>query len=161
MKQIFIIFLLFYSVIFSYGKTLNGNVKDVLSGDFIMVSTPSADFHVRLNHIDAPDDGQSFFQSSKRYLSKLIFKKNIVIKIEGNDIHRTPLVTIYHRNKNINKLMVSKGYAWWYYFYNTDMTYLNLEESAKRKRKGLWHKENPIEPFIYRETLRKNKVIIR
>jgi len=159
MKCVCIGLFFFTTVIFSQG--FEAKVVDILSGDFIKASTPSGDQFIRLNHIDAPDGGQPYFQNAKRYLSKLIFKKKVTIKIEGKDVHGTPLATIHVYHKNINKTMVSKGYAWWYYFYSTDMTYLAIEETAKRRRKGLWKSKSPEEPWLYREKLRRKASTIQ
>ena len=155
MKIRVIISLFSLIVSMTYGSAITGKVIDILSGDVIKVSTPSGNRILRLNHIDAPEYGQPYYQNSIRCLSKLIYKKKVLVYIEDEDLLNTPLVTIIFNTKNINKEMVAEGYAWWYSFYSTDLAYLDLERNAKKEKIGLWcHHEQPLEPWIYRERRR-------
>jgi endonuclease YncB( thermonuclease family) len=46
--------------------------------------------------------------------------------------------------------MIQQGYAWWYKKYSKKTEYGLLEEAAREEKKGLWIKQNPIEPEKYR-----------
>lgn len=154
MKCRFLIGWLVLTTVLIMGYSIKAKVTDILSGDVIEVSTPSGNKMIRLNHIDAPEYGQPYYQNSIRCLSKLIYKKTVLIEIEDEDLLHTPLATIYVNHHNINKEMVSKGYAWWYSFYSTDLSYLELETKAKHNKEGLWCHKHPLEPWIYREKRR-------
>lgn len=47
----------------------------------------------------------------------------------------------------LNQEMVRAGYAWWYRKYSTDRSLADLEDEARRNRRGLWEAPNPVPPW--------------
>ena len=61
-------------------------VTAVTDGDTIKCTDTNKSTHViRLSQIDAPEKKQNFGTASKNALSSLIYKKQVVIKVTGQD----------------------------------------------------------------------------
>ena len=127
-------------------------VTAVSDGDTIKCTdTNKSTRIVRLSQIDAPEKKQSFGTASKNALSTLIYKKNVDIKVSGQDQYGRNIGEIFLGNTNINKVMVSNGFAWAYKEYVTDPEYNALESNARNNRLGLWIEPNPLYPSIFRK----------
>lgn len=128
-----------------------GKVISISDGDTITILKDSRQqIKVRLASIDAPEMGQPFGTQAKKFTSKLIFGKQVLIKDEGSDQYNRVLGTVYLGSQNINKAIVYNGYAWAYRRYIKDTSYISLEEDAKLHRRGLWSDKNAISPEIWR-----------
>ena len=127
-------------------------VTAVTDGDTIKCTDTNKSTHViRLSQIDAPEKKQSFGTASKNALSSLIYNKHVVIKVTGQDQYGRNIGEIFFENNNINKIMVSNGFAWAYKEFVTDPEYNALESDAKNQRLGLWIEPNPLYPSIFRK----------
>lgn len=73
------------------------------------------------------------------------------IKVSGKDQYGRNIGEIFLGNTNINKVMVSNGFAWAYKEYVTDPEYNALESNARNNRLGLWIEPNPLYPSIFRK----------
>ena len=107
---------------------------------------------IRFDQIDAPESGQDFGSAAKQALSNLIFGRTVNLKIKTTDKYGRTVAEVFHNNKNINKEMVKKGYAWAYREYMTDNEYLTLEAQAKAQKLGLWSQPNPTYPSNFRKS---------
>lgn len=129
---------------------------------------------IRLTGIDAPEmrgniPGQPFAEESKRYLNKLIWKKKVDIRIVGTDQYNRVLAFAYLRHisfipgwrfgVNINFQMIKEGLACVYtgrdakYDGNQEKL-MELEETAKRKRLGMWKFNNTVTPMQHKRNHR-------
>lgn len=137
-------------------------IANVIDGDTVVVKKNGNMLKVRLDAIDAPEDGQDWGDSSKYGLIKLIGGKQVHLEEHGVDGHGRVVGTLYIWNDdknewmNINERMVILGHAWVMRRYYTHLpksrqTKLNqLERWAKSKKMGLWRNQNPIPPWQYR-----------
>ena len=145
MKAILLFFLIM-SGLFGF----EGKVIRVSDGDTIVVLTQDKEqIKVRLNGIDAPEKKQSFGKQSTKFLSNLVAGKTVEIKKEGNDRYGRTIGTIFLNGIDINKEMVSSGYAWAFRKYSKK--YAPDESNAKHKKLGLWAEEDPTAPWEYRK----------
>ena len=76
------------------------------------------------------------------------------VDISGIDKYGRKLGRLYWQGKDINRQMVSAGYAWVYDKYVTDISFYDDQESAKKFKKGLWIDGDSIEPWRWRELKR-------
>ncbi|WP_313717391.1 thermonuclease family protein [Kaistella carnis] len=111
---------------------------------------------IRLEHIDAPEKKQAFGTVSKKKLSDLAFGKTVTIISKGKkgnfDRNGRMIAEIYTKEKTcLNKEMLKTGLAWHYKKYSTSAEYAQLENTARKKRVGLWADKNPIAPWNFRK----------
>jgi endonuclease YncB( thermonuclease family) len=115
-----------------------GRAKD---GDSLMVG----DTEVRLFGIDAPEFDQSCTRNGQSWscgsaaadqLMRLVTGKDVRCTSMGLDQHGRTLGRCMIGTTDINRTMVSTGYAVAYRHYSAD--YVSAEESAKALKRGLW-----------------------
>lgn len=105
-------------------------------------------YKVRLQGIDAPELRQEFGKEAKEYLSSLIKGKEIKAIIEDKDKYNRYVATIYLNKMDINRALVSNGYAHAYKEYSTK--YIQDENNARKRNLGLWQSDNVISPAKFR-----------
>lgn len=128
-----------------------GRVVGVSDGDTIIVlSLEKKQTKLRLDSIDAPEKNQDFGQASKKYLSGLVFKKQISYEAVDTDKYGRTVAKVYSEGKLINLEMIKAGMAWVYVKYAKDQAYFDAEKAAKDSRLGLWDQPNPVPPWEFR-----------
>ena len=130
-----------------------GKVK-VVDGDTIK----SGKIKIRLHGIDAPEAKQtcknhddikySCGYRSTVFLKSLINKNQIKCTIKDKDRYGRLIAVCFSGEININATMVREGWAIAYRYYSKD--YVNEEEIAKAKKKGIWQ-GSFVEPYIWRK----------
>jgi len=92
-------------------------VNRVIDGDTIVIEN---DIEIRLIGVDAPEQGECFYQEATDVLTELVEGKNIYIKkdVSGKDNFGRLLRYIFVANENsfvdnlfVNKYLIEKGYA--------------------------------------------------
>lgn len=115
-----------------------GQAKD---GDSLMVGSRE----VRLFGIDAPEWDQPCTRAGKPWacgqdaadqLSKLVTGRQVSCVPVNTDEHGRAVARCSVGSTDVNRAMVSSGYATAYRHYSTD--YVSAEESAKAAKRGLW-----------------------
>jgi len=144
------LFLAFLFCTSGYTQTYHGTIIHVADGDTFTFQTAEGSFRVRSFGIDAPEGTQPFGKESKEFLSKYLNKK-AVLKVNGTDRYHRKVGTLYINGKDINLLCVKGGYAWHYKRYLSSQKYAAAQESAKKKKLGLWALPNPVQPWNWRQ----------
>ena len=131
--------LLFSSPAFAQAPVFGpGQAKD---GDSLMVG----DKEVRLFGIDAPEfdqsckrDGQDWNcgASAAERLAQLVNGKSVVCSTVGTDQHGRALGRCMVGATDVNRAMVSSGYAVAFRRYSSD--YVSAEDSARVTKRGMW-----------------------
>lgn len=114
-------------------------VERVIDGDTIVLED---DIKIRLKGINSPEKGMLYSKESTDFLINLLENNSIKIKHYGQDKYGRYLGYIFIENKNLNELLVRKGFAHIYY-YEEDEYYnklLRAEEYARRNNLGIWKK---------------------
>ena len=151
MKVIHLFFLLFIST-FCFSEYLeNLAIKKVVDGDTVHFFHNEEVYKVRLIEIDAPERNQPFGNDSTDYLKSLLREGRVNIEISGTDRYGRKLGRLYWKGENINRAMVSAGFAWVYDDYVTDLSFYDDQNRARYLEKGLWNDENPIAPWNWRK----------
>ena len=110
---------------------------------------------MRLAYIDAPESKQAYGKQSTQILRDLILNRWVIVEITDNDRYGRQVGLIFRRGKNINQELVKRGAAWVYVDYIRDpklkAQFLALQDTAKRKKRGLWQASRPVHPSTYRK----------
>ncbi len=138
-----------------------GNLKRVVDGDTFYLKTGSDNsIKVRMAFIDAPELNQPFGKDAKAFLKKIEGQK-VAIDVKSKDRYGRHVAILFHRNADINLLMIENGYAWVYTKYLKYASipmrnkYLQAETLAKENALGLWQTRNYIAPWEWRKHSRK------
>ena len=140
-----------------------GNLKRVVDGDTVYLKTGSDNsIKVRLAFIDAPELNQPFGKDAKAFLQKIEGQK-VAIDVKSKDRYGRHVAILFHRDADINLLMIENGYAWVYtkYLKYASMPirnkYLHAEFLAKENALGLWKMNDYIAPWEWRKHSRKRR----
>lgn len=123
----------------------------VLDGD----TFKSGETRVRLWGIDAPEKGQPYADEARARLKELIEGKAVRLEWKDKDQHAREVAIVYAGSTNINLQMVKDGLAWHYEYFAPDAEDLAAaEKAARKKRKGLWADDEPVNPYEFRKKSR-------
>ena len=129
----------------------NLKIKRVVDGDTVHVFYQDEVYKIRLTEIDAPERDQPYGSNSTEYLKSLLKEGMVDVDISGTDRYGRKLGRLYWRGKDINRELVSAGYAWVYDQYVTDNSFYENQSKARNSKKGLWEDQNPLEPWNWRK----------
>ncbi len=140
----------------SRSDVITGKVQEVLEGDTLTVKLEGSENteKIRIYGIDAPDEGQKFFEESKKFLTENINNKEVKVEILTEDNQGFKVAKIYMDNEQpIGNMIIKEGYAWWDEENAKEETELKkLCASAIREKKGLWADPTPLAPWDYRKS---------
>lgn len=133
-----------------------GRVVGVSDGDTIEVMRAGRAVRVRLQGVDCPESRQAYGTRAKQFTSELVFGKTVAVQVHGTDQYGRILgEVILPDGRSLNRELVRNGYAWWYRRYSDDPVLQQLEEEARRERRGLWREKNPTPPWEFRRERRQ------
>lgn len=128
-----------------------GRVLNVVDGDTIDVRISwFRKARVRMLYIDAPESKQSRGEHATRFVKRHA-KGNTVLLVcaKNNDRYGRILAEVFcaHLRHSLNLTMVENGLAW---AYNGTKAYTVAQQTARRKKVGLWHDRRPMNPAEWR-----------
>lgn len=136
---------------------IKGKVKAVYDGDTIgMEGKDGKLLAIRLQAIDAPDNGQNYGRAARKSLSGLIEGKSVVAVIHGKDDLGRFIANIYVDGDDIGLKLLEAGLAWHFKKYSYDQAandrkrYAQAEVQARAERRGLWEDKSPVPPWEFR-----------
>lgn len=152
-------------------RSIDGTVIKVADGDTITVQDSlGTKVKVRLYGIDAPETeksnkrtgrvskpGQPHGQEAHAALAGKVDRQRVRLDVMNIDRYKRAVALVWLGGRNVNREMVSEGYAWAYRHYLDRAhasEYLGAEEAARRVRRGLWQEANPLPPWEFRKALR-------
>ena len=151
MKILYLIGVLLISQV-SKAEYLEGlKIKKVVDGDTVHVFYQDEVYKIRLTEIDAPERDQPYGSNSTEYLKSLLKEGMVDVDISGTDRYGRKLGRLYWQGMDINRELVSAGYAWVYDQYVTDNSFYENQIKARNFKKGLWQDKNPLEPWNWRK----------
>ena len=151
MKTLILIGALLVSQVSNAEYLENLKIKRVVDGDTVHVFYQDEVYKIRLTEIDAPERDQPYGSNSTEYLKSLLKEGMVDVDISGTDRYGRKLGRLYWRGKDINRELVSAGYAWVYDQYVTDESFYKDQSKARKLKKGLWLDQNPLEPWNWRK----------
>lgn len=134
-------------------------VIEVYDGDTIKAKTNKGEeIKVRLACIDAPEMAQEpLGKDAQKRLQRLVpINSSVKLRVVDQDNYGRFVAEIYKGNTLINLKMVKEGKVYVYEQYmNCDKElYLEAQEKAKERKKGVW-KEKGQKPWLFRKLERK------
>ena len=126
-------------------------IKKIVDGDTVHVFYQDQVYKIRLTEIDAPERDQPYGSNSTKYLKGLLKEGRVDVDISGTDRYGRKLGRLYWKGIDINRELVSAGYAWVYDQYVTDNSFYENQIKARNFKKGLWQDKNPLEPWNWRK----------
>ena len=133
-----------------------GKVVKIVDGDTIHVLSSKSTYKIRLSGIDAPERGQAQGKRAKEHLTQLVAGKQIIAIVESKDRYGRYVAKINCNSQDVCAQMLKAGYAWHYKQYDNNKYYAELEQEARKARRGLWVDKKPLAPWNYRK-MQKDK----
>jgi micrococcal nuclease len=130
---------------------MSGQVITVIDGNTVEVRTEANEvMTIILADIDCPELTQEFGDEAKRFLEKLILKKEVTVELRGKDRKGNNLGVLFIKGKKDARIdLLQEGLAWT----AERNPHPDLEihrTSAQQEGKGLWKQDNPTPPWIHR-----------
>ena len=131
-----------------------GDVVEVRDGDTLVVKAKDKNlYEIRLQGIDAPENGQPFTAEAKGALSDMVLDKNVLVLIQKKDPLGRYVGTVYRKGVDVGLAMISSGMAWHYKLFAGEQTaqdrqtYAAAEQAARSKAIGLWASKDAEPPW--------------
>jgi len=138
------------------GNLLRGTISRVVDGDTVDLLDDGMQRHrIRLFGIDAPESKQAFGRQATEFLAGMVDGRRVEVVRKDKDRYGRTIGQIWLQGKDVNRIMVQKGYAWAYRYYSD--AYVADENRARKHRIGLWRDKNPVEPYQFRKNRKKKK----
>lgn len=116
-----------------------GKVIAISDGDTLtLLTAEKQQVKVRLGEIDTPESGQPYGQRAKQALSDLAFGKDARVVVQDTDKYGRKVGRVFVGETDVNAELVKQGAAWVYRQFAKDPSLYQLEEQAKRGKRGLW-----------------------
>ena len=133
-------------------KVWSGRCVGVTDGDTVKVlNAENVEVKIRLEGIDAPETKQAFGDKAKRYLSGLVFGRNVQVLETGTDFFKRTLAVLMIGETNVNESMICDRFAWHFKRYSDDQKLHWQEWEARSNKRGLWSDPEPIAPWDWRK----------
>ena len=153
-RFVFYIWFLFILFPFSASAQWKARVVDVFDGDTLITSHGGRADIIELYGVDCPEKDQPFGFEAKDFTSAMVQGKTIkVIPVEKS---RQKIFKVYVGDKYLNEELLEAGFAWYKVEGSSDEKLVKMAESARRDRKGLWSKDNPVPPWEFRGEIKEN-----
>ncbi len=142
--------------------TLTGMIVNVADGDTVTLRAPDGQRRIRLDSIDAPEEGhgadqpgQPYAEASRQHLAGLVAGKTVTAQCYLKDPYgRDVCALILEDGRSANRQQVEAGYAWAYTArqgdYLNDKAMPGLQRQAKAAGRGLWAGKSPTQPWKWR-----------
>jgi endonuclease YncB( thermonuclease family) len=122
-------------------RDFSGTVRKIFDGDSFLVRPPKGrDVDVRLQDIDAPEKDQPYGSAARTALINLIGDRNVFVDVIETDRYGRKVVRVYREPDRLDvaKALVRDGHVWVYRRTVHDSSLIELEESARAARRGIW-----------------------
>ena len=109
-----------------YADVLNGRAVTVVDGDTLTVlDSRNVRHKIRLQGIDAPENGQPYGRAAGKHLSRLIAGRNVDVEYNKRDRYGRIVGTVQLSGQDINLNQVEAGMAWHYKKYQKEQSQEN------------------------------------
>jgi endonuclease YncB( thermonuclease family) len=105
---------------------------------------------IRLVGIDSPELNQAYGRESRASLVAMLGGGRVRVVGDARDQHGRLLGTLWIDDRNINRELVTDGWAWVFGGFNPDPDLLDAETAARAAHRGLWAAQHPQSPADWR-----------
>lgn len=144
---------------------IEGKVVFIQDGDTLNVKTrQDTIYQIRIQGIDAPEDGQKFGKEARKKLSDLVAGDDVTVVLHKKDAFGRSVGTVYRKGRDIGLEMIQVGLAWHFKTYAAEQTaddrrkYADAEAKARQDAIGLWSDRDAVPPWIHGGTATNNDV---
>lgn len=152
------------------GEELELTVKHMPDADTAALGTRQSVYdYVRLAGLDAPEvshgqgrPGQPYGEEAGARATQLIAAEGMKIHVKVEDVDPYGRLVGWVRLRGrggvwLHELLIEEGWAWWYERYYPGLGELGRKQArARAARLGLWADPNPVPPWDFRRSQRKN-----
>jgi endonuclease YncB( thermonuclease family) len=135
----------------AHAEEFSAKVIVVIDGDTVLILRDNMPIKVRLAEIDAPEKAQASGEESKQSLAELVLNKQVRVDSRAIDDYGRLVALIKVDELNVNYEQVQRGMAWVYSRFNKSEALLDLQNEAKKAKRGLWAQTDPIPPNKWRK----------
>lgn len=148
-------FILFIYLLFALNNACAHKVIGISDGDTMTLLVDKTPVKIRLANIDAPEKRQNYGQKSKESLSDICWSTDATYEAQSIDRYGRTVALVYCNGIEANTEQVKRGFAWVFRKYNKDAALPALEKAAQSAKVGLWNDVNPVEPWVFRKSTKK------
>ncbi len=133
-------------------------VIGISDGDsFTGLTKDNQEIRYRIYGIDAPEMSQPFSNEARKFLSGLIYRKEVgIVVIEPLDKYDREIVKVFiSDNFDVGAEMLKNGLAWHYRRFDSSLDYDHYEQlelAAETNKLGLWSQPDAESPWRYRNS---------
>ncbi len=130
-----------------------GKVLKVRDGDSLVIAKGSRKYEIRLYGIDAPEYGQSGGREARLWVKRNVAGKLVYVRVMNHDHYRRLVAIIISNGIMLNEALVDRGLAQVYPAYcrrKICRRWRGKEKVAITQKRGLWHQQNPVAPWVWR-----------
>jgi len=151
MRKIIYLVLIFNSVLFL--SQIRAKIIAIKDGDTVVALLENKQQEtLRLAEVDCPENRQPFGKSAKQFTSSQVFGRPIIFYRINKDRYRRTIAKIFYENeKYLSAEIIKAGFGWWYYKASKNIQLKEYENSARKKKVGLWKDKNAISPWEFRK----------
>ena len=131
-------------------QKLRGKVVEITDGDTFTLQVEKAKHTITLAAVDCPEDGQPFAKEAKQALSRKILGKTVQVAGRERDRYGRTVGIVRVDGECVNTQLVREGWAWHYQAYSDSKSLAKAESEARKARRGLWARRNPVPPWQWR-----------
>jgi endonuclease YncB( thermonuclease family) len=138
--------------------TVSGRVVKIIDGDtYDLLLDDNTIIRIRMGGIDAPEKSMPFGKRAKQYLGELCEGQTITVDTTQRETFRRFTSFSYLEDgRELGQEMLKAGLAWHFKKFSSDPELVDLENSAKRNKVGLWVEQPYIlPPWIVRKLNRQ------
>lgn len=150
-------------ILFSFGlffqiatNAQSGKVIKIKDGDTIVVlDSLNKQTTLRLAEVDCPESGQDFGNLAKNFTADAVGMKYVTYKVISKDRYNRSIAKVFYDGKYLSEEIIKNGFGWHYKQYSDSKILSNIENVARKNKKGLWYDKNATPPWEYRKSKKK------
>lgn len=135
----------------AHSDEFTAKVIAVLDGDTVLIKRTSGLVKIRLAEIDAPEKAQTFGETSKESLSRMVLGKQVKMVTQAVDQYGRLVAHLNVNVLDVNAEQIRRGMAWEYSNFHSNQALIALQNEARQAPRGLWAQSNPTPPWEWRK----------
>lgn len=138
----------------SANEAFFARVTKVVDGDSLEVNYQGKKLRVRLWGIDSPEWQQEFSGKAKAFTRDRVQGRRVELQPKTRDKYGRLVAVVKVEGSTLNEELLKAGLAWVHIYYCKEpicQGWRQLEKEAKRARRGLWQRDNPVPPWKWKQ----------
>jgi micrococcal nuclease len=135
----------------AHSDEFTAKVIAVLDGDTVLIRREGGLVKIRLAEIDAPEKVQTFGETPKQSLSRMVLGKQVQLVTQAVDQYGRLVAHLNVNGLDVNAEQIRRGMAWEYSNFHNNQALIALQNEAKQAPRGLWAQSNPTPPWEWRK----------